>query len=206
MGKDWQNKRKNEHYYNKAKEEGYRSRAVYKLNQLNEKFGILEPADVVIDLGAAPGGWLQATREIVGEKGFVLGVDLESIEDLNYQNVKTIQADITEMESEDIIKENLPDSPDAIISDAAPDISGIWDIDHARSVELARSAMNLSRRLLKPGGNTLIKIFQGEFFDDFMNDVKQCFKFSKSSKPDASRKKSAETYVIAKEFIPPTRR
>ncbi len=203
MGEDWQDKRKNEHYYKKAKEEGYRSRAVYKLHQLNEKFDILEPGDVVVDLGAAPGGWLQAAREIVGDDGFVLGVDLESIEDLNYSNVETIRADITEMESEDLIREALPDSPDAVLSDAAPDISGIWDIDHAKSVELARSAMNISRRLLRPEGNSLIKIFQGEFFNDFMNDVKQCFEFSKSSKPDASREESAETYVIAKGFIPP---
>lgn len=202
MGDRWQNERKNEHYYKKAKREGYRSRATYKLLQLDEKFEILEPGDIVLDLGAAPGGWLQLAREKVGEDGFVLGVDLDPIDDLDYQNVKSIVADVTEMETEEIIQKNLPDSPDVVLSDAAPDISGIWDVDHARSVGLARSALNISRRLLKPGGNVLIKIFQGEFFNDFMNDFKNSFDFYKSSKPEASRKESAETYVIAKGFRP----
>lgn len=202
MGKRWQNKRKNEHYYKKAKREGYRSRATYKLLQLDEKFEILNPGDIVLDLGAAPGGWLQMAREKVGEEGFVLGVDLEPIDGLDYQNVKSLVADVTEMETEDVIRKNLPDSPDVVLSDAAPDISGIWDVDHARSVGLARSALNISRRLLRPGGNVLIKIFQGEFFNDFMSDFKNSFDFYKSSKPEASRKESAETYVIAKEFRP----
>ncbi len=98
MGKRWQEDRKNERFYKKAKKEGYRSRSAYKLYQLDDKYNILEEGDVVVDLGAAPGGWLQMAREKVGEEGFVLGVDLENIEELDYQNVMTVQADITEPE------------------------------------------------------------------------------------------------------------
>lgn len=202
MGKRWQEKRKNEHYYKKAKKEGYRSRASYKLEQLDEKYEILESGDVVVDLGAAPGGWLQIAREKVSEEGFVLGIDLEPIEELEYSNVKSLRGDITEMETKDLIEENLPQSPDAILSDASPDISGIWDVDHARSVELGRATLNLARELLKPGGNVLIKAFQGEFFDDLMKDVKESFSFHKASKPEASRKESAEIYIIGKGFSP----
>lgn len=200
MGKRWQEKRKNEHYYKKAKKEGYRSRASYKLEQLDEKYEILESGDVVVDLGAAPGGWLQIACEKVGEEGFVLGIDLEPIEELEYPNVKSLRGDITEMETKDLIGENLPQSPDAILSDASPDISGIWDVDHARSVELGRATLNLARELLKPGGNVLIKVFQGEFFDDLMKDTKESFSFHKASKPEASRKESAEIYIIGKNF------
>lgn len=202
MGRRWQKKRKEEHFYRKAKREGYRSRASYKLKQLDEKYELLGRGDVAVDLGAAPGGWLQVAREKVGEKGFVLGVDLESIEELDYQNVETVQADITEPETEDLIRENLPRPPDIILSDASPDISGIWDVDHARSVGLARATLNLSRGLLEVGGNVLIKVFQGELFDDLMKDAKGIFDFHKASTPKASRKGSAEIYVIGKGFSP----
>lgn len=202
MGRRWQQKRKNEHYYKKAKKEGYRSRASYKLEQLNEKYEILESGDVVVDLGAAPGGWLQIAREKVGKDGFVLGIDLEPIEKLEYSNVKSIQGDITEMKTKALIEENLPQPPNAILSDASPDISGTWDVDHARSVGLGRATLNIARELLKPGGNVLIKVFQGELFDDLMKDAKESFNFSKASKPEASRKESAEIYIIGKDFSP----
>ncbi len=203
MGKDWQNERKNDEYYQRAKEEGYRSRSAYKLEQLDEKYELIERGDVVLDLGAAPGGWLQIIHEKIGDEGFLLGVDIEEIEELEWRNIKTVQADITEMEAEDTILENLPEKPDIIVSDAAPDISGIWDVDQAKSIELGRAAMNIARRILKPGGNVLIKVFQGDLFEDFRKDVKECFEFQKSSKPKASRDQSSEIYVIGKGFVPP---
>lgn len=201
MGKRWQKKRKNEHYYKKAKKEGYRSRAAYKLKQLDEKYGLLGKNDIVIDVGAAPGGWLQVAREKVGRKGFVLGVDLEPIEKLNYENVKTIQGDITEGGTEDLIRRNLPGRPEVILSDASPNISGVWEVDHARSVELGRSALNLARKLLGSGGNILIKVFQGEFFEKLKGEAGEDFDFIKASKPDASRKRSAEIYIVGKGFV-----
>lgn len=200
MGDNWQQKRKDEHFYKKAKEEGYRSRAAYKLKQLDGRYNLIERDDVIVDLGAAPGGWLQVAREKVGESGFVLGVDLEPIDDLNYQNVESMKADINEAETIGLIRKNLPRSPDVILSDASPDISGIWDVDHARSIELGRSTLNIARELLRPEGNVLMKVFQGEIFSDLMNDVKRSFKFCKSSKPEASREESSEIYIIGKGF------
>lgn len=202
MGKRWQEERKNEHFYKKAKEEGYRSRAAYKLKQLDEKYELLNEGNVVIDLGAAPGGWIQVIGEKVGEDGFVLGVDLEPIEEMDFQNVKTLEADITEEKTEDLIQERLPQAPDVILSDASPNISGIWDVDHAKSVGLGRSALNIAMGLLKPDGNFMIKVFQGKFFEDLRKDVKRNFKFHKASKPDASRKRSAEIYIVGKGFSP----
>lgn len=202
MGKNWQGKRKNEHYYKKAKKEGYRSRAAYKLRQLNDKFGVIETGDVVVDLGAAPGSWLQFAREVVGESGFLLGVDLEEIDDLDYENVKTIQGDITEDGILDLIRDNLSDFPDVILSDASPDITGIWDVDHARSVDLCRSMLGIAKEILKPGGSVMVKVFQGEFYDDLVKEFDKNFDYRKSSKPKASRKRSAEMYIIGKGFSP----
>lgn len=202
MGKRWQKKRKNEHFYKKAKNEGYRSRAAYKLKQLDDKFEIFDQGDVVVDLGAAPGGWLQVVRENVGDDGYVVGVDLEPIEKLGYKNTKTLQADVTDSEIGKTILKELPRPADVILSDASPDISGIWDVDHARSIGLARAALNLSGELLAPGGKILVKVFQGEMFNEFSKEVKNSFKFQKASKPEASRKESAEIYVIGKGFSP----
>ena len=192
--------RKREHFYRMAKRTGYRSRAAYKVKQLNERYNLLQRGDVVVDLGAAPGGWLQVAREEVGEEGFVLGVDLQEITKLPYENVKTIVADITDASTPELTRNNLPRAADVVLSDASPKISGIWSVDHARSVELARAAIAIAERVLAPGGRLLVKVFQGEFFEGFMGEVREKFEFVKISKPLASRKGSAEAYVIAKGF------
>jgi len=192
--------RKREHFYRMAKRSGYRSRASFKVKQLNKRYNLLQRGDVVIDLGAAPGGWLQVAREEVGEEGFVLGVDLQEIAKLPYENVKTIVADITDASTPELTGNNLPRAADVVLSDASPKISGIWSVDHARSVELARAALAIAGRVLAPGGRLLVKVFQGEFFEDFVGEVRKKFEFVKISKPLASRKGSAEAYVIAKGF------
>jgi len=192
--------RKREHFYRMAKRAGYRSRAAYKIKQLNERYNLLQRGDVVVDLGAAPGGWLQVAREEVGEGGFVLGVDLQEITKLTYENVKTIVADITDASAPEMTRNNLPRAANAVLSDASPKISGVWSVDHARSVELARAALTIAGRVLAPGGRLLVKVFQGEFFEDFVGEVRGKFEFVKISKPLASRKGSAEAYVIAKGF------
>lgn len=193
-------KRKDDHFYKKAKKEGYRSRASYKLKQLDEKYNILQTTDIALDLGSAPGGWLQVAREKVGSDGFLLGIDLEEIEELEHSNIRTITADITESETIKIIKENLPDNPDVILSDASPNISGVWNVDHARSIELGKACLSMAEKLFKNGGNILIKVFQGEFFTDLLDETKKKFDFCKSSKPEASRDESAEIYIVGKNY------
>lgn len=182
-----------------AKREGYRSRAAFKLKQLNQRYGLMRRGDVVVDLGAAPGGWLQAARAEVGEGGFVLGVDLQPIAKLPYKNVMTLAADITKPETLELIKAKLPRPANIVISDASPSISGVWEVDHLRSIELARAALGIAE-VLALGGKLLVKVFQGEMLDEFLSEVRQMFEFVKVSKPAASRKGSAEVYVIAKGF------
>ncbi|MFQ5887483.1 MAG: RlmE family RNA methyltransferase, partial [Candidatus Hydrothermarchaeales archaeon] len=198
MGKKWVKDRKKDRFYKKAKEEHYRSRAAFKLKQINKRFKIIKKNNAVIDLGAAPGGWLQVAGEIVGDKGFVLGIDLESIEAFEEKNIVAIQEDIADEKITGKIREILPKDADIIISDASPDISGVWDIDHFRSIELARTALDIAKELLPPGGNLLVKVFQGSELKGFTEEVKREFRFMKIVKPEASRGKSSEVYILGK--------
>ncbi len=200
MGKRWQEKRKNDKFYKKAKEEGYRSRASYKLKQLDEKYNLIRKGDIIIDLGAAPGGWLQVGMEKTGKNGEIIGVDLEEINEIDKPNLKTIKGDLTEEETKNKIQKNLPKKADVIISDASPKITGNWDIDHARSIDLGNHCLKIAEKNLKTGGNLLMKIFQGEYFPELLKKSKQKFDFCKSSKPEASRDQSSEIYIIGKRF------
>lgn len=200
MTKRWIKGKKKEYYYRRAKAEGYRSRAAYKLIQLNKKYRILKVGDRILDLGAAPGGWMQVARKLVGERGFVLGVDLVKIEPFEYKNVASIEADLF---SEDVtlkIKEVMP-VVDVVLSDASPDISGVWSMDHLKSVDLCSRALGIADELLKPGGNMLVKIFQGEEAEDLFGRIKSRFEYAKMTKPKASRGRSAEMYIVGKGFI-----
>ena len=156
----------------------------------------MKPGDVVVDLGAAPGGWLQIAREIAGEKGFVLGVDTVQIEPLSYPNVYTIVADIRDPETIRRAKALLPRPADAVISDVSPNVSGIWEVDHARQVELADRSLEIATYVLTDSGNFFVKVFQGDLFSQFLNKVRESFSIVKVIKPRASRKRSAETYVL----------
>lgn len=186
-----------DHYYRLAKEEGYRARSAYKLLQINEKFHLIKKGDSVVDLGAAPGGWLQVAKELSG--GTVVGIDLEKIAPI--PGVLTLKADITKDETLDLIKGAIGERADVVICDAAPNLSGAWDVDHSRSIDLARSALRVARRVLKPGGNFLVKVFQGDTFLDYLAEVKREFEKSQAHSPAASRKESAETYIIGKKLI-----
>ena len=189
-----------DYFYLKAKEEDYRSRASYKLIQTTRKFQFIKPRDVVVDLGAAPGGWLQVARKIVGAKGFVLGVDLINIKPLECANVVTIVGDIIEPETVDRIAAILPRKADIVISDVSPHVSGIWEVDHARQVDLANKSLQIASSVLKGDGNFFVKVFQGELFNSFLNSVKKSFTDVKVIKPRASRKESAEIYVLGLGF------
>jgi 23S rRNA (uridine2552-2'-O)-methyltransferase len=197
LPKAWIQDRKKDYYYKKAKAEQYRSRATYKLSLTALKYHFIRPGDVIVDLGAAPGGWIQAARKIVGKTGFVLGVDLKPIAPFPQEYVRTIIADFTEHEALQQILTFLPKNPDVVISDAAPNISGVWDVDQARQIYLANQALQLALKLLRPRGNFFVKVFEGELLDEFMATVKLHFEIVKFIKPKASRAKSSEMYLLA---------
>jgi len=197
LPKAWIKAHKREYYYRKAKEEKYRSRASYKLLQVIEKHQLIKPGDIVIALGAAPGGWMQIAQKTVRNKGFVLGVDINPIQPFETQNFQTILADIMDPQIIEQIKGYLSRQADVVISDVSPNISGIWEFDNARQIDLARRSLEIAVSVLKPNGNFFVKIFQGEMTEAFVKEVKQYFTFVKSVKPKASRPKSAELYVLA---------
>lgn len=197
MPKAWIQDKKRDYYYKKAKEEKYRSRSTYKLFQAIEKYRFIKEGDVVIDLGAAPGGWIQAARKTVGIKGFVLGVDIRPVEPFAEHNVRTIIGDISEQETLQQIVEFLPRKADALISDVSPNISGVWEVDHARQIDLAQQALNIAFETLRPAGNFFVKVFQGDLLDDFTIKVKKSFQTANVIKPKASRGKSAEMFILA---------
>ncbi|MFQ6068444.1 MAG: RlmE family RNA methyltransferase [Candidatus Bathyarchaeia archaeon] len=196
MPKAWVKERKREYYYRKAKEEKYRSRAAYKLLQTVKKYRFLKEGDVVIDLGAAPGGWLQVSRKIVGNRGFVLGVDLRNIQPLEANNVYTIAGDIKDFETRKHIENILPSLADVVTSDVSPNISGVWEVDHARQIDLAYESLMVALKFLKAGGNFFVKVFQGDMFQSFVKEMKQHFARVEIIKPKASRAKSAEIFLL----------
>ncbi len=202
-----------DYFYRKAKDEGYRSRAAFKLKQINEKFKIITKGDAVVDLGAAPGGWLQVAKELSGGK--VVGVDILPIEKM--EGMETIKGDIRLDTTVDKIRDKLKtpnetpylntgttgikEGADAVICDAAPNLTGNWSYDHARSIDLASSALECARKILKPGGKFVVKVFQGDLFPDFLDKVRQSFVIVKAYSPEASRKQSAEIYVVGRELL-----
>jgi 23S rRNA (uridine2552-2'-O)-methyltransferase len=144
---------------------------------------------------------LQAAHQLVGAKGFVLGVDMKTVAPLQFENVVAIEADITQEGVVDQIRTKCPGMFDVVVSDLSPDVSGVWDVDHARQVELARCALRIARSLLKPSGSMLIKVFQGSELKDFQLDMKSSFHVLRIVKPPASRPESAELYFLGLGFL-----
>ena len=201
LPKAWIQNRKKDYYYQKAKAENYRSRATYKLSQTAKKYRFIRRGDVVVDLGAAPGGWIQAARKIVGKRGFVLGVDLKNIDPFPQDYVRTIIGDMTKPETLQQIQAFLPRKADVVISDASPNISGIWEVDHARQLDLAHQALKIALNLLRPSGNFFVKVFEGGLLRDFMKTIQKHFQSVKLIKPKASRAKSSEMFLLALKLI-----
>jgi 23S rRNA (uridine2552-2'-O)-methyltransferase len=197
LPKAWIRDRKREYYYKKAKEENYRSRATYKLAQANEKYGFIKRNDVLVDLGAAPGGWIQVARKMTGKNGYVLGIDLKPIEPFTQEYVRTIIADFNEPDIIDQIRSFLPREADVVISDAAPNITGVWEVDQAKQIDLATRALEIAQCVLRPQGNFFVKLFEGEMFNEFILTAKELFETVKIVKPLASRQKSSEMYLLA---------
>jgi 23S rRNA (uridine2552-2'-O)-methyltransferase len=197
LPKAWIQDRKRDYYYQKAKAENYRSRATYKLSQAARKYHFIRRGDVVVDLGAAPGGWIQAARKIAGKTGYVLGVDLKPIEPFPQEYIRTIVADFTEPAALQQISDFLPRKADVVLSDASPNISGIWEVDHARQIDLADQALKIALSVLCLGGNFFVKVFEGNMLAGFVKTVKKHFDAVKVLKPKASRAKSSEMFLLA---------
>ena len=192
--------RPHDRYYRKAKQEGYRSRAAYKLLELQQRYRLLRTGDVVVDLGAAPGGWLQVAAAIVGSKGSVIGADLEEIQPLPQRNITLVRGDATTEEIQSTMKELLGRPADCVISDMAPKLSGIRDADMARCLELNRIALAIAVQLLRPGGSLLIKSFISNELHRFTAELKEHFSVVQRTKPEATRQGSSEFYFLAKNF------
>jgi len=187
-------------FYHKAKREGYRSRAAYKLLELNRRFRLLRVGDRVVDLGAAPGGWLQVASQLVGPKGKVVGVDVQAIEPLGTQNVHLLQVDIAAEETPAKIGDLLGFPADCVVSDLSPRLSGIRDADVSRSVELVRMALKVACTILRPGGHFVIKAFVGEEIGALSKEIGRHFNSLDRTRPEATRKGSSEIYFVAKGF------
>jgi 23S rRNA (uridine2552-2'-O)-methyltransferase len=196
----WVKERKREYYYRKAKAENFRSRASYKLLQAVTKYKFIKPSYLVVDLGAAPGGWTQAALKLVEDSGFVLAVDLKPIKAVDAPNARTIIGDISDTKTVQTILEFLPRPVDVVVSDVSPNISGVWELDHARQIDLARQSLRIATSILRSGGNFFVKVFQGSTTKAFVDDVRRNFSFVKLVKPKASRPKSAELYVLGMGF------
>lgn len=186
-----------DHYYNKAKQQGYRSRSAYKLKQLDSTADLIEEDSTVIDLGAAPGGWLQVARELVGSEGAVIGVDRQRIESI--EGVETIRGDMTDAETVERVRERVSDGEtDVVLSDMAPNMTGEYSLDHARSIHLARQAFETALDVLAPDGALAVKVFDGPDLQDFRSDIESEFKYVRAVRPDASRDESSELYLVGK--------
>ncbi len=191
---------KGDHYYRLAKASGYRSRAAFKLLEAIKVFKLIGPDDVVVDLGCAPGSWLQVAREVVGPGGFVLGVDLKPVEPLGFDNVKVLTADVLSDSVLEAIRAELPREADVLLSDMAPSLTGVRELDHVRQIELARRALWLAKGLLRPSGKALVKASQGSLFGKLLSAFKRSFRIAKPFKPKASRPESPEIYIVGLGF------
>lgn len=195
----WMQRHVNDEYVKRSKREGYRSRAAYKLLELQDKDRLLAPGQVVVDLGAAPGGWSQVAAEIVGPRGAVIAFDILPMDPL--PGVVVIQGDFREDEALRLLDEVLDGRPvDLVISDMAPNVSGVAAVDQPRAMHLCELALDFCDRRLKAGGSFVSKVFHGEGFDDWIRAVKSRFGRVHTRKPKASRANSREVYLVARNY------
>jgi 23S rRNA (uridine2552-2'-O)-methyltransferase len=195
----WLDEHVNDPYVKQAQKDGLRSRSSYKLIELNEKDRLIRPGMLVMDLGSAPGGWSQVAGRLVGEKGRVLATDILPMGGLD--NVDFIQGDFTEDAVFQQILDKLDgNQPDLIVSDIAPNLSGVAAADQAASMYLVELALDMVRQVLKPEGNFVAKVFQGEGSDQYLKEVRALFEKVVIRKPDSSRARSREVYLVAKGF------
>jgi 23S rRNA (uridine2552-2'-O)-methyltransferase len=195
----WLARNARDEYVKRARKEGARSRATYKIEEIDRRDHLLRPGMTVVDLGAAPGGWSQYAKGRVGTAGRVLALDILPMEAI--PGVEFFEGDFTEQPVLDTLLERLPGHPvDLVISDMAPNMTGVPAVDQARSMEVAELALDFAHQTLKPGGTVLIKIFQGEGFNEFYAQMRRQFAKIVTRKPQASRSESREIYLLGKGF------
>ncbi len=194
--KKWLAEHFDDHYVRLAQQRGLRSRSAFKLQELQERFDLIRPGMTVIDLGAAPGGWCQIAQPLLAAGGRIIALDILAMEPL--PGVEFIQGDFTEDEPLARLEGKLGDTPvDLVLSDMAPNISGVAAVDQAKSMYLAELALDFAMAHLKPGGAFVVKLFQGTDFDRFVRQVRSLFKAVRLIKPKASRPRSREVYLLA---------
>lgn len=195
----WLKEHFDDHFVKRAQQEGYRSRAAYKLLEIQQKDQILKKGMVVVDLGAAPGGWSQIAADLVGERGKVIALDILPIDPL--PDVTVLQGDFQEEAVLKMLLQAIDGQPvDLVMSDMAPNMSGVRSVDQPRAMYLVDLTLELARTVLKPGGDMLLKLFQGEGSDAFLKECRQHFGKVIIRKPEASRGRSREVYLLARDY------
>ncbi|MEA3345757.1 MAG: RlmE family RNA methyltransferase [Chloroflexota bacterium] len=195
----WVQKRQRDHYFRKAKREGYRSRAAYKLKQINERYHLIHRGDLVVDMGCAPGSWSQVAAELTSSEGKVVGIDLQPVNPI--PDVTILQGDMLDSEDVTALERALGGrQPNVVLSDMSPRITGRHLRDHFQSIALAEAAFDFARSRLLQEGNIVVKVFEGEDLPEFLRRVEAVFRFCKPHTPPASRRESSEIYVIGRGF------
>jgi len=193
----WLREHRNDTYVQRAKKEGYRARSVYKLLEINDRHKLFKPGMVVIDLGAAPGSWSKLALEKIGKKGMLLALDILPIEPI--PGVIFLQGDFTKnIIIEELMKKLDGKLVDVVLSDMAPNLSGCEITDQSKTMELALAALIFARKVLAPHGIFLVKVFQGEEFPNYLKKIREYFMEIKTIKPEASRARSKEVFLLAK--------
>lgn len=196
---------KRDQYRKKAVAQGYRSRAAYKLIQLDDKHHFLRSGVSVVDFGCAPGGWLQVASERVGAKGRVIGVDIAETKPVA-SNVRILRCDVLNPTTSSTTAGLLQLKADVVLSDLAPNISGVWELDHLKQIELTSKVIAMMPEILKPGGLAIVKVFDGENLKEILKTLKSIFTKVTIAKPPASRSQSSELYLICFGYIQPLHR
>ena len=197
--RQWLAEHESDVYVKRARESGFRSRAVFKLEEIQRSDRLIKPGMTIVDLGAAPGGWSQLAAKLMHGKGRIIALDILPMDAIN--GVEFIQGDFGDEAVLEVLQQALGnDRPQLVMSDIAPNMTGIADVDHDRSMHLVELALDFAEHALAPGGDFLVKVFQGRHFQPFVQQLRKRFATVKVRKPSASRQRSSELYLLARDF------
>jgi 23S rRNA (uridine2552-2'-O)-methyltransferase len=197
--RQWLAEHESDVYVKRARESGFRSRAVFKLEEIQRSDRIIKPGMTIVDLGAAPGGWSQLAAKLLQGKGRIVALDILPMDEI--RDVEFIQGDFSSEEVLETLEQRLRDDrPQLVMSDMAPNMTGIADVDHDRSMHLVELSLDFAKNVLAPEGDFLVKVFQGRHFQPFMKALRASFATVKVRKPPASRQRSSELYLLARDF------